>query len=111
VFEPQLARIAIAEESEQPQPPFEHEGRMVSRYVAIRRDHTRQLTDVRFRYVEVDSGRELGVEQVFMRWIYRYELEHLLVRAGFEPLSWSSGYDGGPYVARGEIVVVARRAR
>lgn len=34
---------------------------------------------------------------------------HLLVRAGFEPLRWSSDYVGGPYIARGDIVVVARR--
>lgn len=110
VFEPILARLAIREEPEQVQPAFEHEGRMVQRRVNIRRDHVQQINDVVFRYVEVESGRELGVEPITMRWIYRYELEHLLVRAGFEPLRWSSGYDGGPYVASGDIVVVARRA-
>jgi ubiquinone/menaquinone biosynthesis C-methylase UbiE len=110
VFEPDLASIAIAERLDQAQPPFEQDGRMIERRFDVRRDHVRQVIDVVFRYVDVESQRELGTEQIAMRWCYRYELEHLLVRAGFEPLRWSSGYDGGPYVARGEIVVVARRA-
>jgi ubiquinone/menaquinone biosynthesis C-methylase UbiE len=110
VFEPNLAQIAVAEALDRSQPPFEHEGRMVRRVVEIRRDHVRQVIDVLFRYVEVEGERELGAERLPIRWVYRYELEHLLVRTGFEPLRWSSGYDGGPYVARGEIVVVARRA-
>jgi SAM-dependent methyltransferase len=110
VFEPILARIAVAEEPEQVQPAFEQDGRLIQRRVNVRRDHTTQVNDVAFHYFEVESGRELGIERVAMRWSYRYELEHLLVRAGFVPLRWSSDYHGGPYVARGDIVVVARRA-
>jgi SAM-dependent methyltransferase len=110
LFEPDLATTAVAEQTLGPQPPFEHEGRMVERRATVRRDHARQIIDVLFRYVEVDGERELGTEQITIRWSYRYELEHLLVRAGFEPLRWSSGYDGRPYAARGDIVVVARRA-
>ena len=105
----QLAKLASAEVFDDTQPPFEHEGRMVRRLVEVRRDHVQQVNDVLFRYVEVDGGRELGTERVSMRWIYRYELEHMLVRTGFEPVSWSSGYDGRPYSAHGDIVVVARR--
>lgn len=110
VFEPILARIAVAEEHDQTQPPFEQDGRMVQRRASIRRDHVTQVTEVVFTYFEVESGRELGTERVDMRWTYRYELEHLLARTGFVPLRWSSDYVGGPYVARGDIVVVARRA-
>lgn len=109
VFEPDLSTTAVAEQVIDNQAPFEHEGRMIRRLIEIRRDHVRQVIDALFRYVEVDGGRELGAERIPMRWVYRYELEHLLVRTGFEPVSWSSGYDGGAYVARGDIVVVARR--
>lgn len=109
VFEPNLARLAAVEEPESPQAPFRHAGRTVQRLVRIRRDHATQVTSVWFRYVDVDTGEELGTEPVSMRWVYRYELEHLLVRSGFEPIRWSSGYDGRPYLASGDIVVVARR--
>lgn len=110
VFEPNLAQIAIAEQHDQSQPPFEQDGRMVRRHASVRRDHVTQINDVVFTYFEIASGRQLGSERVQMRWTYRYELEHLLARTGFVPLRWSSDYVGGPYVARGDIVVVARRA-
>jgi hypothetical protein len=46
-----------------------------------------------------------------MRWFYRYELEHLLFRAGFEDVAVYGDYDRSP-VAAGTpaYVVVARNA-
>ncbi|MEQ1505547.1 MAG: class I SAM-dependent methyltransferase [Myxococcota bacterium] len=109
VFEPNPARIAVAREDEVEHLRFVHQGRTVIRWVSITRDRLTQTMDVVFRFSELD-GTTLGVQSAPLRWIWRYELEHLLVRAGFVPESWSSGYDGRPYEARGEIVVVARRA-
>jgi hypothetical protein len=45
-----------------------------------------------------------------MRWFYRYELEHLLARTGFELVAVYGGYDERPYDATGEIIIVARAA-
>lgn len=106
LFEPMLDRIATPSEHGE-QPPFDWDGRSLIRAYDVTRDHARQLQEVVFTYRDAGSGEELGVERVMMRWTYRYELEHLLVRAGFEPLRWSSGYDGRPYVGKGDIVVVA----
>ena len=110
VYEPDLARMALVEEGETEQPPFEQGGRRVRRSFRVRRDHRTQVADLVFSYRDLETGEVLGEERVSMRWTYRYELEHLLVRAGFAPFRWSSDFEGGPYEARGDIVVVARRS-
>ena len=110
VFEPQLASIAVAEPEPAVQATIEHEGRRIARHVRITRDHVAQLNHVAFDFRDADTGASLGVEHVKMRWFYRYELEHLLARTGFRPTRWSSDFAGGPYVAKGNIVVEATRA-
>ncbi len=108
VFEPNLARMAT-DEPETAEAPFEFDGRRITRTFAVRRDRATQTMDLTLRYLDTESGDELGREVLGLRWIYRYELEHLLWRAGFTPIRWSSGYDGRPYDGSGDIVVVARR--
>jgi len=46
--------------------------------------------------------------EVQMRWFYRYEVEHLLARAGFGATTFHGGFDRRPWSAGGETVVVAR---
>ena len=43
-----------------------------------------------------------------LRWFYRYEIEHLLARAGFTDVTFYGGYDRRPWRAEGETVIVAR---
>jgi len=43
-----------------------------------------------------------------MRWFYRYEIEHLLFRAGFTDVSFHGDFNRGPWKAGGETIVVAR---
>ena len=110
VFEPSLARMAIEEEPESADgDPFEIAGRPGIRRLSIRRDRATQTMQITFRYLWADTGEEFGVEPIRLRWFYRYELEHLLVRAGFSPEAWYSDYRGRPYDGKGEIIVVARR--
>ncbi|MCA9489930.1 MAG: class I SAM-dependent methyltransferase [Myxococcales bacterium] len=108
VFDPNPTRMGLAEEPEAHDHWFELDGKRVERRYEIRRDRATQVMQVTFRYYDAE-GAALGEELIGMRWTWRYELEHLLVRAGFTPLSWSSGYDGRPYDGSGDIVVVARR--
>lgn len=43
-----------------------------------------------------------------MRWYYRYELEHLLARAGFADVTFYRDFARTPWSSGNEIVVVAR---
>jgi hypothetical protein len=46
-----------------------------------------------------------------MRWFHRFELEHLLARAGFVVTALYGGFDRRPYDAVGEIIVLAKPTR
>lgn len=47
-----------------------------------------------------------------MRYFFRYEMEHLLVRAGFEIEALYGDFDRSPYASKqpGELIFVARKA-
>lgn len=90
---------------------FLHEGRETKRYISMTRDRFRQLVHVAMRYVE---SREAGppletVVRFTMRWFWRYELEHLLYRAGFSEVTFYGDFDRSPLSpASPAFVVVAR---
>jgi len=46
-----------------------------------------------------------------MRWLYRFEAEHLLARAGFRVEGVFEDHDGTPFSGKegGELVLVARK--
>jgi hypothetical protein len=85
VFAPRLARMALLEEPEAVDLRFEHDGEQVARHAAVTRDPVAQILNVRFRYERSRDGVVVGNEHAHfrMRWFWRYELEHLLARAGF----------------------------
>lgn len=57
--------------------------------------------------VEHSNGkRERFIQEFIMRYIFRYEAEHLLYRSGFAVESLSGGYNGEP-VGAGELVFTA----
>jgi hypothetical protein len=64
---------------------------------------------VTFRYEGGPKELE-GSTEIKMRWFYRYELEHLLQRAGFGQLTFYRDFAKTPWSAGGEIIVVARCA-
>ena len=107
VFDPRLDVLALGEIPESFPVIFEHQGREMRRWETVRFDATRQILRVTFRF---DGGPpELtGMAEVQMRWFYRYEVEHLLARAGFGATTFHGGFDRRPWSAGGEIVVVAR---
>jgi SAM-dependent methyltransferase len=75
-------------------------------------DPVRQRFTEHWEFAELD---ELGhpirtdVEALTLRWTFRHEMHHLLVRAGFEPVAEYSDYAGSPPAYAGEQVWVARR--
>jgi SAM-dependent methyltransferase len=80
---------------------FEIEGRQVQKLVAVDSDPASQLSYVTYLYDEIDSTGRLSRQQVqfTMRWLYRYELEHLLARAGFVLRHLYGSYDLDAYSA------------
>lgn len=108
VFDPKLARTALVEEPEHLAATFRDGGREVRRWDTVRRDPSRQLMTVRFRF-EAAAPDLCGIGEVRLRWFYRFELEHLLARAGFTEIHFFGGFDRRPWAAGGETVVLARQ--
>jgi len=113
VFVPDLARIAHVEEVDVEEGRFSDGDDEIVRLTSMRRDLVAQITHVTMRLERRRDGKVLGeeVERFGMRWYHRYELEHLLARAGFVIVALYGGFDRRPYDhVSGEAVIVARAA-
>lgn len=107
VFDPDLARTAVAHEPESLEATFRHQAHEVRRYTTVVRDASAQIMTVTFRF-ESDAPELVGSARFQMRWYYRYELEHLLDRAGFTDLTFYRDFARTPWSHGRETVVVAR---
>ncbi len=110
VFAPQLDRIRLLREPEREDVRFEQDDEEIVRYTAVDFDHAQQLMKVRMRYERNQAGEVIDNEivEMRMRYFFRYELEHLLVRAGFEDVQIYGGFDLRPYdYVSGETLVIA----
>ena len=111
VFAPDLGRLALTREPEREDVRFEQDDEEIVRYTAADFDTVNQVIKLRMRYERRQGGQVIDNElvEMRMRYFFRYELEHLLVRAGFEEVEIYGGFDGRPYdYVSGEMVVVAR---
>ena len=90
------------------------DGREVVRsYRIAARDYFAQVQQVEFT-VEVtqpDGRQERHSDQFAIRYLFRYELEHLVARGGFRVEALYADYDRSPYGSKypGELILVARR--
>ena len=92
------------------------DGRRVlrkSRIVA--RDYYKQFnqTELIYYITHLDGSTERLVHAFDMRYLFRFEAEHLLVRAGFEVEHLYAGYDKSPYGSTypGELIFVAKKSQ
>jgi SAM-dependent methyltransferase len=111
VFAPNLDRIAVFEEKEFPEIRWKEGDAEVVRFASVQRDPATQVTKVTFRHEIRRKGRrpESRTVSTKMRYLFRYEVEHLLARAGFSKIQVFGGFDRRPYdYFSGETVVVAR---
>ncbi len=98
-----------------PEPEFTMpDGRKVIRkHKIVSRDWVNQVQQTELiYYISHPDGRQERLVQAFpMRYFYRFEMEHLLARAGFEVEHLYSDYDKSPYGATypGELIFVARQ--
>jgi len=79
----------------------------------VSRDYGQQVQDVELIYylTHPDGKKERLVHAFPMRYLFRYEAEHLLVRCGFEILELYGDYHKNPYGFSypGELIFLARR--
>ena len=66
----------------------------------------------RSRFERRRNGQVVGSEHEHfrMRWYYRYELEHLLARTGFEIVALYGGFDRRPFDREAREMVFVTRA-
>ena len=87
-------------------------GRVVRSDRFVRNDRIAQIQHYEIRFQEYDAEGSLVRERALpltTRYTFRYELQLLLERAGFELLNLYRDYDKNPYDGTGEIIAVARR--
>jgi SAM-dependent methyltransferase len=88
--------------------------RVIRRHKTVAQDRFNQVNDFELLYdIRHPDGREERLVHAFrMRYIFRFEMEHLLARAGFTVERLYAGYDRSEYGSTypGELVFVARKA-
>lgn len=91
------------------------DGTLLQRRIRIAgRDYFRQVQHCEIVYYTTtpDGHTDRRVHAFPMRYLFRWEAEHLLVRCGFEIEALYAGYDKSSYGTKdpGELIFVARRA-
>ena len=117
IFNPKLEALTernLGEEMELDEAFEMPDGRRVTRrHKIVSRDvHEQVLRAELIYYVTHPDGREERLVHAFlMRWLYRFEAEHLLVRCGFEVEALYADYDKSPYGEGDakELIFVAKK--
>jgi ubiquinone/menaquinone biosynthesis C-methylase UbiE len=111
VFKPRLERTALAHEPEQEDARWREGEDEIVRSAEVVRDHAAQLMRVTMHYDRWRCGERVSRDSTDfrMRWFHRYELEHLLARAGFTDLTLYGNFDRSAYTADSpELIWIAR---
>jgi SAM-dependent methyltransferase len=117
LFNPSLDYLANrpigVEFGEEPEFSLSDGRRVIRRHKTVAQDRFNQVNDVEILYyITHPDGREEHLVHSFpMRYFFRFEAEHLLVRAGFEVTQLYAGYDKSTYGSQypGELIFVAKR--
>lgn len=114
LFNPSLEALTqpVGEESA-PEPEYSTPDgrRVVRRHQIVSRDRTNQVNHVELIYAVThpDGRTERLIHEFPMRYLFRFEAEHLLARAGLSLQHVYGGYDKTPFgtVYPGELILVA----
>jgi len=109
-----LANLKIGEESgDEPEFTAPDGRRVVRRYRIVAEDRFSQVNNAELiYYVTHPDGRQERLVHAFpMRYLFRFEAEHLLARAGFQVEHLYADFDKRPYGSAypGELLFVARK--
>jgi len=117
LFNPSIVYLAAPQRMEEYEdiPQFTMpDGRRVARHARITaRDYFNQIQDVDLIYyvTHLDGRQERLVHSFPMRYLFRFEVEHLLARCGFAVEALYGDYDKRPYGSQypGELIFVAAK--
>src|SRR2546422_24671 len=117
VFNPSLPRLAdeqsLAEHDEEPEFTTDDGRRVVRRARIVSRDYFNQITDNELTYhvIHPDGREQRLVHRFRLRYLFRFEVEHLLAGCGFSFEEVFADYEKNPYGSKypGELIVVARK--
>lgn len=89
------------------------DGTLVQKFVAQQTDMAAQINRVTFLYDEIaaDGLVRRATLPFAMRWLYRFELEHLLARVGFELEAVYGSYELDPYTNDSDLMLTVARRR
>ena len=119
VFDPKVQNLAAGKWSMPANRRREFVHPRTGNRVTIKEEFTydleRQMVEGAFLFDEIDTatGQIVATIQspLTLRYIFRYEMEHLLTLAGFRIEALFGDFKRGPFVAGGEQIWVARLAR
>lgn len=87
--------------------------RVIRKYRIVSRDRARQVnsTELVYYITHPDGRQERAVHAFEFRYLFRFEAEHLLARAGYEVQAVFSDYNRSPFGSSypGELILVARK--
>lgn len=88
-----------------------HDDICVQKWVSQSVDFVTQTNQVTFMYDEISVIGDVRrtILPFTMRWLYRYELEHLLARAGFVAEQVYGSYDLEEYATESELMLTVAR--
>jgi SAM-dependent methyltransferase len=117
LFNPSIIYLAASQRLEEYEdiPQFNMpDGRRVARYARIAgRDYFNQVQDIELIYyvTHPDGRQERLVHSFPMRYLFRFEAEHLLARCGFAVEALFGDYDKRPYGSKypGELIFLAAK--
>jgi hypothetical protein len=119
IFNPKLESLVQLnfgqELSEEPEFTMPDGRKVIRRHKVASRDVPNQINYVELiYYVTYPDGRQERLVQAFpMRYMFRYEAEHLLARAGFAVEHLYADYDKSPFGSKypGELIFVAGKTQ
>lgn len=118
IFNPSLERLVrdkVGEViGEEPEVTLPDGRRLTRRHKLVARDRFRQIIGIELIYIvrHPDGREERQVHATQMRYLFRYEAEHLLARCGFAVEHLYADFDKSPFGSKdpGELIFVARKA-
>jgi SAM-dependent methyltransferase len=119
IFNPKLESLVDTnfgkEMADEPEFSMPDGRKVIRRHSVVSRDVANQINYVELvHYVTHPDGRQERLVQAFpMRYLFRFEAEHLLERAGFRVEQLYADYDKSPYGSKypGELIFVAGKLK